>query len=231
MGISQELLKLIACLTMLIDHIGYVFFPANNILRVIGRISFPLYCFLLCQGLLHTKKPLRYFLRFLAVMVISEIPFDLLFFGGITLAHQNVMFTLLLGLLMGLCIRRIPQLPLKMLCVVPFAFAAELLQADYGGYGIFIIALFLFSQHTAHPRLTELLGLFLFAICQYDVQITILGIDLPFQLFAMLSMVPICLYNGKKVTASPFVKWGFYLFYPLHLVVLLLIKSLISANC
>lgn len=227
MGIGQECLKLIACLTMLIDHIGYVFFPDVAFLRILGRIAFPLYCFLLCQGLLHTKNPLRYLLRFVIILVISEIPFDLLFSRCITWEYQNVMFTLLLGLVMGLCFRRISSLPLKLLCIIPFALAADFLQSDYGAYGILVIALFLLSQNTAHPRLAEFLGLFLLSFYHYDVQIPVFSILLPFQLFALLAMIPICLYSGKKSTQSAILKCLFYLFYPLHLVVLLLLSIFI----
>lgn len=227
MGITQECLKLIACLTMLTDHVGYVFFPNAVFLRILGRIAFPLYCFLLCQGLLHTKDPLRYLLRFLLILVISEIPFDLLFFGRITWEHQNVMVTLLLGLVMGLCFRRISSLPLKLVCVIPFALAADFLQADYGAYGILVIALFLLSQGTAHPHLAEFLGLLLLSLYQYDVQVPVLGILLPFQLFTLPAMLPICLYSGKKSSNSPVLKWLFYLFYPLHLALLLLLSIFI----
>ena len=159
MGISQEILKLIACLAMLIDHIGYVFFPTSDLLRIIGRIAFPIYCFLLCQGLSYTKNPVRYILRLVLILIISEIPYDLLFYGKLTFDYQNVMFTLLLGLTMGLCIRRIPSLSIKILCILPFAIAADLLCADYGFYGICVIALFLLSASTDHPRLTECIGL------------------------------------------------------------------------
>ena len=228
--ISQEALKLIACLAMLIDHIGYVLIP-NDALRIIGRMAFPLYCFLLCQGIQHTKSPVRYVLRFFIILVISEIPFDILFYNGLTWKMQNVMFTLLLGLLMGLCFRRISTLPWKLLCIIPFALVAEYLKTDYGAYGILVIALFLLSQYTPRPRLTECLGLLLLCLCKFDTQITVFGLSLPFQLFALLGMIPIALYNGKKSTSSPFVKWGFYLFYPLHLVVLFLFKIFISSIC
>lgn len=229
-GISQEALKLIACLAMLIDHIGYVFIP-DNTLRIIGRMAFPLYSFLLCQGVLHTKSPVRYLLRFLLILVISEIPFDILFYGGITFEYQNVMFTLLLGLLMGLCFRRISSLPWKLLCIIPFALAADFLKADYGAYGILITALFLLFPHTPRPRLTECLGLLLLCLYNFNIQIPVFGLSLPFQLFSVLAMIPIALYNGKKASTSPFVKWFFYLFYPLHLVVLLLAQAFISSIC
>ena len=230
MGISQEILKLIACLTMLVDHIGYVFLP-YPILRIIGRLAYPIYAFLLCQGLQHTKNPRKYLLRMLLVLLITELPYDLLFRGEWTLEHQNVMFTLLLGLLMGLCIRKASALPVKLLLVVPFALLAELARTDYGGYGILIIALFLFSQNVRHPRLFEAAGLFFLSLFMSQSAVLIWGFPVPIQLFTLVALIPISLYNGKKSTAAPVLQWGFYLFYPVHLVILFLIQVFISSNC
>lgn len=101
-GLSQEGLKLIACLTMLIDHIGAVFVPGYYLyysMRIIGRIAFPIYCFLLAEGFHYTRSPGKYALRLTIGMVLSEIPFDLALEGRLTLAYQSVMVTLLLGLL------------------------------------------------------------------------------------------------------------------------------------
>ena len=98
-GISQETLKLIACVTMLIDHIGatlvaptdaiyYAYVElytamawVNLVMRCIGRIAFPIFCFLLVEGAHHTRNPRKYALRLAIGMVLSEIPFDLAFFS------------------------------------------------------------------------------------------------------------------------------------------------------
>lgn len=70
-------MQLIAMLTMLIDHIGYIFFPQDLEWRYIGRIAFPIYCYALVQGHLHTSSKLRYLLRLLAIAVIAQIPYNL----------------------------------------------------------------------------------------------------------------------------------------------------------
>ncbi len=117
-GISADLLKLTAIITMLIDHIGagilerllidgYVtdytlylkIYQLDSVLRIIGRISFPIFCFLLVEGYLHTRSRRGYAFRLLAFALLSEIPFDLLFSGGLNLLSQNVFWTLLIGLL------------------------------------------------------------------------------------------------------------------------------------
>ena len=230
MGISQEILKLIACLTMLIDHTGTVFLP-YPILRIIGRIAFPIYAFLLCQGLMHTRHPGKYLLRLLLVLVITELPFDFLFHGGITFQYQNAMLTLLLGLLMGLCIRKTASRLMQLLLVIPFALLAHIARGSYGSYGICIIALFIFSPCTPHPRLTEALVLGTLGLFMSESAVLIFGIPIPIQLFALLALIPVALYNGKKSTASPVIQWSFYLFYPVHLIILFLLKAFLSANC
>ena len=104
-GLSQEGLKLIACITMLVDHIGAVFFPFTAWFRIIGRIAFPIYCFMLAEGVYHTKNPRKYGLRLLIGALLSEALYDCTFYGGFNWHYQNVMLALLIGFIMGLCIK------------------------------------------------------------------------------------------------------------------------------
>ena len=87
--LSQEWLKIIACVIMLIDHIGAVLLPQYIWLRYIGRIAFPIYCFLLAEGVHYTKNPQKYGLRLAAGALLSEIPFDLALFGGVTPYYET----------------------------------------------------------------------------------------------------------------------------------------------
>lgn len=222
-GISQEGLKLIACVTMLLDHIGAAFVSGYG-LRIVGRIAFPIYCFLLAEGVAHTRSPLRYGLRLGIGAVLSELPFDLLFFGGVTLAHQNVMLTLLLGFAMAQWMQhsRLRILP-ALLCGA----AAELLATDYGFIGVMMIWVFVFTRemHWKIPVQIAALGL----LCWFSgsLIIRIGSIRVPIEIFALLAMLPIAFYSGRKRTRSKALQWGFYLFYPVHLTVLLLIRLFI----
>ena len=219
-GISQEGLKLIACVTMLLDHIGAAFVSGYG-LRIVGRIAFPIYCFLLAEGVAHTRSPLRYGLRLGIGAVLSEFPFDLLFFGGVTLAYQNVMITLLLGFAMA---QWMQHSRLRILPALLSGAAAELLATDYGFIGVMMIWVFVFTRemHWKTPVQIAALGL----LCWFSgsLKIPIGSVRIPIEVFALLAMIPIAFYSGRKRTRSKALQWGFYLFYPVHLTVLLLIR-------
>lgn len=226
-GISQEGLKILACLAMLLDHIGAVF-VRGYALRIIGRIAFPIYCFLLVEGVLHTKNPRRYGLRLGIGLLLSEIPFDLLFFGALTLKYQSVMVTLVVGFLMLLLMQRIPYQWLKYGLVLPFAYAAEWLHCDYGGWGIAMIAMFALTRDLPFAWLPQLSAMAIICYCMDSLIIPIGPARIPIEMFALLAMLPISLYRGRKHTDRRWVQWCFYLFYPVHLTVLYLIQILIT---
>lgn len=116
-GFSGSTIKIFAMITMLIDHTAAVVLQrlitigenSNSIdsalyfiyvlMRLIGRLAFPIFCFLLVEGFLHTRSQKKYALRLAAFALISEVPFDLALFGKINFGYQNVFFTLLIGLL------------------------------------------------------------------------------------------------------------------------------------
>ena len=100
MGLNSANLKIIAMVTMLIDHVGAVIFPQFIILRIIGRIAFPIFAYELVEGYFHTSNIWRYILRLLVFGVISEFFFDMAFFGYLGPEHQNVMFELAFGLIL-----------------------------------------------------------------------------------------------------------------------------------
>ena len=219
-GLSQEALKLIACMTMLLDHIGIVILPSTG-LRIIGRIAFPIYCFLLAEGIAHTRNPKKYGLRLLIGALLAELPFDLLFYGGLTFAHQSVMVTLLLGFLMAMWMKKTGNI------MLPFAvcfLGAEFLSTDYGGFGVGLIALFFISRE--HPRkfLIQLVGMVFTMWMMNSMEVSIGFIRMPIQMFALLAMVPIYFYSGEKQSRNVWIQRFFYLFYPVHLAVLLLVK-------
>lgn len=223
--LPQEALKLIACVTMLLDHTGAVLLPYFSgpymdtlyyVLRGVGRLAFPIYAFLLVEGMSHTRNPYRYMMRLGLGVLLAEIPYDFGLFGGWTWAHQSVMVTLLLGAGMLLCMEKTENKMLKQLIMLLFAIVAELLCCDYGLWGILMIGVFALTQNFLLQAVCILLinGLI------PSLTISVFGNGIPIQLFAVFAMVPIAFYSGKKCSQSRALQWGFYLFYPVHLTLL-----------
>lgn len=223
--LSQEGLKCIACITMLLDHIGAVLVPGMG-LRVIGRLSFPIFCFLLAEGTYYTRNRKEYGYRLLIGMILSEIPFDLLFFGKITWEHQSVMVTLLLGFLYAAAMTNFPAMGHRILLLVPFVFLGELLRCDYGGWGVAMIGLFVITRDVPHRHLIQALSLGILGWMIGGRVLSIGPLEFPRQVLCAASMIPIWLYDGQKKTNNIWVRRMFYLFYPAHLLVLYLIRRI-----
>lgn len=230
--LPQEVLKIIACITMLLDHTGAVIVPylpvpyaetLYYIVRGIGRIAFPLYAFLLVEGMRHTRNPQKYIQRLGLGILLAEIPFDFALFAEWTWEYQNVMITLTLGAVMLLCMQKTEKRWIKALLILPFGCLADLVKCDYSGWGILMIGVFALIDKLPVQVLCILLINWLIP----SLDIPIFGIQMSIQLFAIFAMVPIALYSGRKMTSSRALQWGFYLFYPVHLLILLLILPLV----
>lgn len=196
-------LKLLAMLAMTADHIGAVFFPEIPLLRWIGRLAMPVLCFFIGEGLRHTRSPRRYLLRLTGFALLSELPFDLAFYGGIEWRHQNVYFTLALGLL---ALWAIQSRGMEgWLLALTAALAAELLGCDYGMYGVLLILL-LDRFHSA--RSEQLAGAALLNLAFFGLQT---------QTLSLIALPLLWLYNGKRGRDD---RRLFYLYYPAHLCVL-----------
>ena len=225
--IPQEGLKAIACITMLLDHIGAVFLPESLLLRCIGRLAFPVYCFLIAEGSHYTKDPGKYALRLTILALLSEVPFELALYGGYTQYRQNVILTLLTGFFALEAMKQCPNLLLKALVAVPFVLVGRYLRSDYGYRGVMLIVLFGLTRQLPYRHLLQLLGMAaIFGPMASAELLHIGGFTLKMQQLALLAMVPIALYSGEKRTMSKAVQWGFNLFYPVHLAIIALIKTL-----
>ncbi len=218
-GISQGMLKVIACVTMLMDHIGATLFRCTE-LRIIGRMALPIFCFLLAEGVFYTRSPQKYGLRLGVGAILSELPFDLALFGGITLQYQSVMITLLLGFMMGICMKHVNKPHWQVLLIIPFALVAEWLKTDYGGWGIVLIALFILSHDLPQRLVVQTIGMAAICYLMDSFVMSFGALRVPIEMFALAAMVPIGLYSGEKLSRSKALQWAFYLFYPVHLTVL-----------
>ena len=189
---------------MIIDHTGAVLFPGDLIFRYIGRISFPIFCFLLVEGFSHTRDVRKYMFRLGLFALISEIPYDLAFRNTVfEYEHQNVFFTLFLGVVMMYALEKSREWPVKAVEVLLAMWFANLLGTDYRFKGIILIAIYYFLRNFKWRKLAAgaVWNLLWGRIQMYGTTAT------AFLLF----------YNGKK---GPSMKYFFYLFYPLHLLIL-----------
>ena len=219
-GLSQEGLKILACVTMLVDHAALLF-GGSPWLRVIGRLAFPIYCFLLTEGIRHTRDVRCYLSRLLFAAIVSEPIYDLVLYPCVGIwQHQNVLWTLALGCAMLWCMTMIHKPVAKLAVMLLFALAVQLVRASYGSSGIYMIALFALCRGMPEGKWVLAAGLLVINWLMGSFTVSVFGLDVPVQLFAELALVPIFLYSGEKRTRLKAVSWGFYLFYPAHLLLL-----------
>lgn len=220
-------IKLLAILAMIVDHIGAIFFPQVVVLRVIGRFSFPLFAWLIANGAVHTHNTSKYFVRLLIFAALSQIPYQLAF--DISSLSMNIFFTLSFGLgcimLYSAPISRI----LKALGIFGLLILGFALQVNYGVFGILSI-LFFYIYFTDLPKqiLSQILIFTSFTFIPIFfshpsniLNLSLLGVS---QILAPFSILITSHYNGKK---GPSAKYISYLFYPVHLLILYVLKILI----
>ncbi|BDF04356.1 TraX family protein [[Clostridium] hylemonae] len=204
-GLTSFQLKCIAIISMVIDHTGAILYPDEMIFRYIGRIAFPIFCFLLVEGFCHTGNVYRYMRRMLVFAFVSEIPYDLAFQGRILeFGHQNVFFTLFLGVILMWALQRAGEWPEKAAEIVLVMWIAGILKTDYSYTGILLIAVFYLLRDGLWIKLAA--GTAWCFIWNGFVQ-----------KYGALAMIPVALYNGERGRSM---KYFFYAFYPLHLLIL-----------
>lgn len=227
-------IKLIAILTMLIDHIGMVFHTQYTdlfMLRQIGRISFPLFAFLAAEACIHTKDIKKYMGRLLMFAFISQIPFALV--SGIDIFERlNIFFTLFTGVFF-VHLYKISLSTKSLVTIVFFKvlfifgyIIADSNHFDYGGLGVLLIVLLYIARSlgSKNKRIYTALAIFAIVTSLYVHTFT----ERPAVLvWAISSIIPIYFYNGEIGTNSKFTKWIFYMFYPIHLIALFFIRFII----
>ena len=224
---SSFALRIMALASMLIDHAGLALFPDIGLFRCIGRLSFPIYCFLIVQGYLHTTSIAAYARRLLLLAILSEIPFDLLIFGRMASPmEQNALFSLLLGLTAIYCADLLRKKPLHasaaVLALCMCAMAANV------SYGWLSIALCLGMRQAAQSRLRMALytGGFLLL---YTLTLLLSGVARSWvlvSLCALFALIPLLLYNETRGARHPALTFLFYAAYPLHILVLLIVRAM-----
>lgn len=241
---TSNTLKLIAIILMVIDHMGYIVEPFSYdiyiIMRLIGRIAFPLFIFVLSESIYFTKSKIKLLNRLFVFSLISEISFNLYFNylvtnNGIFTSH-NIFFTFSIGLILIILIEAIIKnkkiiFPLIFLVLIGFIISELFIDiysylfsfisaCDYGFIGVISLVILYFEKksfpNTTSGKNLRIITIMLMCFLLYNISL--------YFFFAIISLVLIWFYNGEKGKGN---KYFFYLFYPVHLLILSLIYIII----
>ena len=217
--LNGNFLKLIAAISMLIDHIGVVFFPFSPIYRIIGRLAFPIFAFMIAEGCHYTKNRLRYFLGiFLLGAVCQTVYFAV---SGDT--HMNILLNFSCSVAIIYLLQEWKKRH-KYIFLILFAAAVvtayvcySFLSVDYGFWGMMTPVFLVFAYPAKGERITEWQHLARVGVLALALIPSLIGVSL-LQCFCFLSLPILLLYSGKRGKGN--FKYAFYLFYPLHLAAL-----------
>ena len=242
-GLSANSLKMIAALAMLIDHIAWCFVAKYSVLgqamHIIGRLTAPIMCFFIAEGFYYTKNVKKYLLRLGIFAVISWFPYVFMekgtfpfyiYAGQLYLnPNQSVIYTLFLGLLTLVIIHSEKlKKPLKIpLLVIVIALSF------FGDWPIFaVVWIVIFDAFRGNfRRQAEFFAVssVIILILYYGIMQKAPIIEYFFQFGVLLALVPLYFYNGKRGKDGKknwqFGKWFFYVFYPLHMLVLGILRN------
>ena len=221
--LSGSALKIIAVLSMVIDHCAYFLMehgtPLYGVMQCFGRIAFPVFAFLIAEGFAHTRNRARYFITILGFAIISEIPWFLL--NGYDGTH-NVMFTLAIGVAALTVFDRLCEhRPLCVIAITLLLVLAYWTGVDYDWRGVLMIVMFYILRcQTIKPWSDRK------DICFHSQAIRQIIFTFPLMMHygiagAVLASFIIFLYDGTRGHIKGAVaKYSFYAFYPLHLTIL-----------
>ena len=237
-SVTSFALHILAMACMLCDHMWGTVIPGNEWMTCIGRIAFPIFAFLTVEGYFHTSNLKKYLMRLLLFAVLSEIPFNLALGGRIFYPlHQNVLWSFLISL--GLIHwneqakksgKRWKRVLIASVTLAVAFVAGILTMVDYYHAGILTVLVFYFFRGNRwYRRIGQLL-------CLGYINLEILGglvyefsifgqlVSFHQQGFALLSLIPIWLYKGEQGPYNRYIRLLYYGFYPLHLLILGIIK-------
>lgn len=219
---SIFVIKIIACITMFLDHIKYADPIFVNWCTVyMGRIAFPLFAFMITEGYVHTKDLNKYIKRLVNFAIISQIPFMLFR----TLTGNWLILNVLFGFVLGIqAIKIFEKINNKIIAIfvdIIIMIFASLIKIEYGWYAVsMILILYVFKKNKVVLSIMYILLVILY----YAINGLLSIMYIPYIILTVLPLAFILLYNGEK---GRDVKWVFYIFYPLHLSVVYLLSIII----
>lgn len=227
-GLCASDLKIIAMVCMLLDHLWATVVSGNLWMTCVGRIAFPIFAFQIAEGYHRTSDLKAYTKRLLFWAVLTEIPFNLMAGGSVFYPfHQNVLWTMLLGLWVIHAFERLRMepSPKQYLKVIGVVFAALLLSlvgfVDYNAAGVLLVGAFGLLRGHKGEKLGQLAAMWYINCVMLKGQVIPVGsFEVGVQSFALLALIPIWLYDGRKGIAGKEWKWFCYAFYPLHMLII-----------
>ncbi|WP_339198834.1 TraX family protein [Paenibacillus sp. FSL P4-0176] len=204
------MMQWIAMITMLIDHIGAVFFPHIIELRIIGRIAFPIYAFAVYIGYKHTRDVQKYIWRLFWIAIISQVPF----MAAFNHYSLNVVWTLWSALLVLFVIDKLPSKLLGIPIVIGAGWFMEISQMDYGMYGLLLVLLFRYFQGPVLVVAHVVLNALYLLLHNSSVQ-----------MYSVLATAGIAIaqyYQAGFRMKGP--RWVWRYFYPAHLAIIAIIR-------
>lgn len=206
---NTNFIKLIAIITMTIDHIGAVFYPNIILFRIIGRIAFPLFVYSMMIGYFNTHNLKKYILRLFIIGAISQIPYSLLFESN----TPNVMFTLIAVLIYYYTLDKKKWWIMPILVLIPFA-----LNFEYSLIYLFLVPIFYYFRNNG---LLLSISFILFYLNYLIYPVDSFSIA---TFFTILCLPFILIKTDVNIKIN---KYFFYLYYPIHIIILLIVKYLL----
>lgn len=236
---SSFILHIIAMFSMLLDHLWGLNLVTHDIFTCIGRIAFPIFSFMIVEGYFKTRNLKKYTLRLFIFALIAEIPFNLMMGSNVFYPlGQNVLWTFLIGIGLITLMEKVKNknLFIRILTLIGVLLLAVILGTitfcDYYSPGVLMVLTFYFFRGKKWYLLlaqflclwyinTEMLGGLEYIVTLFGQEVHILR-----QSIALLSLIPIWLYNGKQGPYNKYIKYFYYSFYPVHMLLLFILTKI-----
>lgn len=227
LSLNATQIKTIAIIAMLIDHIAWGFVNTyslpGQVMHIIGRTTAPIMCFFIAQGYIHTKSLKKYMIRMVIFSLISHIPFVFESTGKVSFLPFSVIYTLTLGLLAIFVYDKVKNKLLRWLAIIGIGILS--IPGDWMFFGIAFCLIFYINRDSFKK---QCIGIICVGIIEM-ILMALIGqnvLDNLFQMSIVLSLPILYFYNGER-GGNKLSGWSFYIFYPLHLLIIGLIRAFI----
>lgn len=225
-GLNRNQLKYIAIITMIVDHIAFLFIPFHTstykAFRFIGKLTAPIMCYFLAEGYIYTSSKSKYATRLLIFAIISQVAFSLAFYNKIFTFNFNMIFTLLISFVVLLSYEKIKNKFVKWIAV-----SSLVILSYFSDWGIFaplwVLCFYILKGKKTKQAVSYYILTTLVIILKCVIINNYSWNNVLIHLGLFLFIPILYLYNGEKGKNNKFNKWFFYIFYPLHLIILYLV--------